>query len=81
MAGVYDGRNMSIYIDGQLKKSTAAVGAANTHIWPVLIGANPSTSGREWKGLIDDARIYSYALSEDKIEAIYADQGSESKIN
>ena len=81
VAGVYDGRNMSIYIDGRLKKSAAAVGAVNTRTWPVLIGSNPSAieGERDWNGLLDDARIYSYALSQDEIAAIYAGQGSDSK--
>jgi tetratricopeptide (TPR) repeat protein len=74
VAGVYDGRSMSIYIDGQLDKSAAATGALNTRTWPVLIGANPTGGGREWNGLIDDARIYSYALSEDEVRELYAEK-------
>lgn len=81
VAGVYDGKTMSIYIDGQIYKSAAAAGVMNTRTWPVLIGANPSVieGERDWNGLIDDARIYSYALSEDEIKAIYADRGSDSR--
>jgi beta-galactosidase len=77
VAGVYDGKTMSIYIDGQLDRSAAAVGTINTRPWPVLIGASPSAVDDkcDWSGFIDDARIYSYALSQDEIAAIYAGQG------
>jgi hypothetical protein len=44
----------------------------NTNAWEVLIGENAERPGRFWNGLIDDVRIYSYALSEDEIEALYA---------
>ncbi len=81
VAGVYDGKTMSIYIDGKLDRSAAAVGTINTRPWPVLIGASPSAVDDkcDWSGFIDDARIYSYALSQHEIAAIYADQNSDSK--
>jgi beta-galactosidase len=67
LAGIYDGSSMSLYVGGQLERSTAATGALNTRTWPVLIGANLSRGGHEWNGLIDDVHIYSYALSEDDV--------------
>jgi len=41
----------------------------------VLIGENAQLPGREWNGLIDEVRIYSYALSEAEIKAVYAGHG------
>ncbi|MHC4434906.1 MAG: LamG-like jellyroll fold domain-containing protein, partial [Planctomycetota bacterium] len=70
VAGVYDGWSISIYVDGKCSKSTAATGTMTARTWPVLIGANPS-AGHEWEGLIDDVRIYSYALGGDEIRELY----------
>jgi len=41
----------------------------------VLIGDNPEATGRYWDGLIDDVRIYDYALSQSEI-AYLASAGS-----
>ena len=41
-------------------------------------GANPSeTPGCEWKGLIDDVRIYNYGLSKAEIKSLYAGKAPE----
>jgi len=47
-------------------------GKIDTNVCKLLIGENFHRPGREWNGLIDDVRIYSYALSEEQIKAIYA---------
>ena len=73
VAGVYDGGNISIYVDGKCSKSTAATGTINARTWPVPIGANPAATGREWSGLIDDVRIYSYGLSAAEVSSLYKD--------
>jgi hypothetical protein len=41
----------------------------------VQIGANTNMQDRFWNGLIDDVRIYNYALNENKVKAVY--NGSE----
>ncbi len=75
IAGVYDGTKMYLYVDGELDVSAEATGRINTNSWEVLIGENAEQPGRFWNGLIDDVRIYSYALSEDEIKALYAGKG------
>jgi hypothetical protein len=41
-------------------------------LWPIETGAELNvTIGREFKGLIDDVRIYDRALSEDEIEVLF----------
>ncbi len=74
VTGVYDGRRVSLYIDG--KEDAALPILAFTRIrasaGPLLIGAGAG-SPREWNGLIDDVRIYSRALSAEEIARLYED--------
>jgi len=71
IAGVYDGSKMYIYIDGTVDASQTASGKINTNDEPVYFGENSENTGRYWDGLIDDVRIYNYALSKDEITALY----------
>jgi hypothetical protein len=69
--GVYDGTRIALYIDGKLDASAPASGQIATNDEPVLIGENSEKPGRFWHGLLDEVRLYSYALSEDEITALY----------
>ena len=71
VAGLYDGEKMYIYIDGIVDVSQPASGAVATNDQPVFIGENAELKGRLWNGLIDDVRVYNYALSEGQITALY----------
>jgi hypothetical protein len=53
-----------------LDVKSKAAGTINTNDYPVYIGENAEQTGRFWNGLIDDVRIYNYALSEDEIKAL-----------
>jgi len=79
VAGVYDGTKLYLYVDGELDNSEYASGSIATNNYNVWIGAwiDPKGQivGREWNGLIDDVRIYSYALGEADIKAVYAGEG------
>jgi hypothetical protein len=66
-AGVYDGEMLYLYVDGKLDVSSKAAGTINTNDQPVYIGENAEQQERFWNGLIDDVRIYNYALSEEEI--------------
>jgi hypothetical protein len=68
--GVYDGKKLSLYVDGKLDVSVNAPGKININNYPVYIGENAEQTGRFWNGLIDDVRVYNYALSEDEIKSI-----------
>jgi hypothetical protein len=72
IAGIYDGRQMRTYIDGEMDVSRLCQGNIGSNDYPVYIGENAQETGRYWNGLIDDVRIYSYALSEAELAAIYA---------
>jgi len=51
--------------------SQPASGAIATNDHPVFIGENVEMNNRFWNGLIDDVRVYNYALSEGRITALY----------
>jgi hypothetical protein len=67
---VYDGRKMSIYVDGKLDVSKPRTGPIATNDFPVCIGENIELTGHCWNGLIDDVRVYNYALSDSEIAAL-----------
>ncbi len=71
VAGVYDGGELRLYIDGALDVSARTRGSINVNTYPVYIGENAEEPGRAWNGLIDDVRIYDYALSEAEIKALH----------
>jgi tetratricopeptide (TPR) repeat protein len=81
VAGVYDGTRSCLYIDGVLDVSSEASGEIGTNAWSVLIGANEETTAQErpdrsFDGLIDDMRIYDYALTEAEIKTLYGERKS-----
>jgi hypothetical protein len=77
VAGTYDGSQICLYVDGKLDISSTASGTIIINDQPVYIGENSEQSNRFWNGLIDDVRIYSYALTADDIAAIYAVRNEE----
>ena len=73
IVGVYDGKRIHIYVDGSEDHSIEASGFMSTNDDHVIIGSFPRPLEQErcWNGLIDDVRIYSYALSADEISELY----------
>ncbi len=71
VAGVYDGAELRLYVDGALDASATTAGAINVNEHPVAIGENLEHPGRGWNGLIDDVRLYNYALSEAEIQTLH----------
>jgi hypothetical protein len=69
---VYDGQKISIYVDGKPDISMPQTGPIATNDFPVCIGENIELKGRCFHGLIDDVRIYNYALSENDITELYS---------
>jgi non-specific serine/threonine protein kinase/serine/threonine-protein kinase len=80
IAAVYDSskRTIDFYIDGQLDVQRSYFSAGRVTVGPLRIGGwNPRVysdpfAERYFDGRIDDVRIYSYALSQDEVAAIYA---------
>ncbi len=71
IAGAYDGAELCLYVDGELDSSKKTSKSIMTNNEPVCIGENSEQTGRYWNGLIDDVRIYNYALSRDEVAALY----------
>jgi len=71
IVGVYDGSQMHTYIDGELDAAKSWNQGIASNDYPVYIGENAEQTGRFWRGLIDDVRIYNYALKEADIIALY----------
>jgi TolA-binding protein len=70
IAGVFDGTQLYLYIDGVLEAAKAAAKSIDISSYNVYIGANAQVAGREWNGFIDDVRIYNYALSQSEIVSV-----------
>jgi WD40 repeat protein/serine/threonine protein kinase/tetratricopeptide (TPR) repeat protein len=71
IVAIYDGREMKLYIDGKLDNSVVGCSGIRTSEAPLWIGENSETPGISWNGLIDDVRIYSYALSPEEVKMLY----------
>ncbi len=70
LAGTFDGSAVAIYLDGVLQGSTAYAGAiASRPANPLWLGSDGS---HFYKGLLDDVRVYSRALSSVEIGQIAA---------
>ena len=71
VAGVYNGSQLLIYIDGALDNSASATGSIAANNIAVDIGRNSEAAGREFDGAISNVIIYNGALSAGGIQAIY----------
>ncbi|MFH1725559.1 MAG: LamG-like jellyroll fold domain-containing protein, partial [Elusimicrobiota bacterium] len=77
--GTYDGAQMSLYVDGELKQTLAVSGPIE---YPnpgsdVTIGQrSPHSPGDLWKGSIDEVVLYDRALSPEEVQAAYAAGGA-----
>ena len=70
VVGVRDGTSSKMYVDGDLKASVSNATGDVTNSNNIQIGVD-SITGRYYKGLIDDCRIYNKALSQDEITNNY----------
>ena len=71
IAGTYDGANVRIYVDGDLKKTVAKTGNQATSSNPMVIGKrDPGATNTDgtFKGFIDEVRIWSSALADTQLD-------------
>ena len=75
VVGTYDGEKACAYVDGKRGNESFIQGNITTNNGPVIIGDNAEWADQEydwsWNGLIDDVRIYSYALSPEEVEMLH----------
>lgn len=71
IAVTLEGAVLRLYVDGQLKLEKINVGPRLLNDAPVLIGRSAgAASPNSFKGIIDDVRVYSRALSAQEIEQL-----------
>jgi hypothetical protein len=75
LTGVYDSttKKMSLYVNGQFDSSSdVKKGFTKANVAKLTVGVRGSEDGEYFNGLIDEVRIYNYALSPDDVKALYA---------
>lgn len=70
LAAVYDGEMMKLYVDGKLDATQPWTNGISRDNSDVLIGENADRMNRGFNGLIDDVRVYNYALPESEISRL-----------
>ena len=70
IVGVNDGSKVYSYVDGILEDFEGSGGNMESYDSPVSIGGSPHPD-QHWNGLIDDVRIYSYALNPEEVKMLY----------
>ena len=76
VAGVYDGTQLRIYIDGLLKNTRAHTGLIHSSSYAVNIGRNAEITDRHFNGVIDKARIYNAVLTAPQLNQPNASPGT-----
>jgi hypothetical protein len=76
---LYDGTKIEIYLNGVLDASSAWGGLILPTTIDLTVGQHlPGTNNYNFKGILDDIRVYNYALSPEEIQNLYL--GIESQI-
>ena len=69
---VFDGSVRALYVDGQaIKGDTESLSGLEPCTGIMYFGTNKSADGAFFNGLIDDARIYDFALTSEQIDNVY----------
>jgi hypothetical protein len=75
LTGTYNSttKKFSLYVDGQFDTSAdLKQGFTTANVAKLTVGVRGWEDGEYFDGLIDDVRIYDYALSASEVEALYA---------
>jgi len=69
VVATWDGKQLRMYLDGELQAERNRVGLPNPNPYPVMIGnfEYPSCHGGNFGGLIDEVRIYNRAITEREV--------------
>ena len=70
VVGTWDGKTVKLYLDGRIRVSKPSKGGLRLNGKNFMIGRQPNT-GHFFKGMIDEVRLYSRALSESEIASAY----------
>jgi hypothetical protein len=82
LVGVYDGKKLRLFINGNLTKEADVTGAMRSSNGSLFIGSNHDRRdfGSEINGLIDEVMIWDRALSEKEVEQLFKTTGEEFRI-
>jgi len=72
LVGVYDGSNVKIYVNSELKDTDNLTGTVNTNSVDILFARRAASGIESWvHGIIDEVLIISKALSPEEIHDLY----------
>lgn len=72
VTATYDGSYLALYLDGELEAATPFTGKIRTTLLPMLFGQMwPDDAQYNFAGVLDEVRIYNYALPPDKVKTQY----------
>ncbi|MBC8401140.1 MAG: hypothetical protein H8E14_06590, partial [Candidatus Marinimicrobia bacterium] len=72
VAGVYDGTHMKLLVNGQSESTRTLTGGIKQTSLDITIGqSKPRVTAYNFNGIIDDIHLYSIALSDSAIAALY----------
>lgn len=75
LMGTYDGANVRMFLNGVQTAAAPLTGAINTGAAPIRVGAGSGGTAppeNPYPGLVDDVRIYNYALTPIEVATVYA---------
>ena len=73
--GLYNGMDVLVFINGVLEGYAPLSGTINTTSYDLVIGQSlPDQTGFNYKGLMDNLRIYNYGISYEEMKEIYEDE-------
>jgi len=71
VVGVYDGSDLYLYIDGVEDGTPPNASGTITNFDDVYIGSEDDNPSESWEGLIDDVRVYDYALDARQVKILF----------
>ncbi len=73
LVATYDGRAMALYTNGQLNSFKPQSGTIRATTLPLLMGQMlPAEAAYNYKGLLDEVRIYDYAIAPTEVDRLFA---------
>ena len=71
LAGVFDGRVMRIYVDGEEQGAMDRPGRINTNDFHMCLGNYEIDHASHFAGLIDEVKLYAWSLTPEEVQAQY----------
>lgn len=71
VVGSYNGNELSLYVDGKLENNLEVNGTVVNNATAIYIGKYSASTGWEYKGLLDEIKLYGYGLTADEVKVEY----------